>query len=385
MPKFGIDVPSPFTLDCHETEYGPVHRVLSYLAAGERHGDENIKRLDSRCCTVIELFDHSEGWRTTDVERAVYIDTETTGLSRAAGTVAFMVGLGYWRGEQLVLEQLFLDDPVDEHAMLRFLQERLLDASCLVSYNGKSFDWALLESRFAMHKIPVERRLPHLDLLHVVRRLTADAGLGFRLAEVEARMLGFERVQDITSAEVPERYWAYLERRLLADVAPIFTHNAWDILSMVGLLGHLCQRCGHGDGELDASVSFALARYAERARRVDLAERFFSEASTAMGDVGARSLLALARLRRRRGDWEGARRLLHAGVARAEQDSLLWGELHLALSKLLEHQIGDPQAALRHALLSAGPESQEEQARRVERLRGKLERSGPRVARGRMC
>ena len=54
--------------------------------------------------------------------------------------------------------------------MLRLLAERIEAASCLVTYNGKAFDWPLLRTRFVMNRLAVPEPVMHLDLLHCARR-----------------------------------------------------------------------------------------------------------------------------------------------------------------------------------------------------------------------
>ena len=46
------------------------------------------------------------------------LDTETTGLATAAGTVAFLVGLGWWDDDRFRQVQLLLPDHADERALL---------------------------------------------------------------------------------------------------------------------------------------------------------------------------------------------------------------------------------------------------------------------------
>ena len=73
---------------------------------------------------------------------ALYLDTETTGLSGGAGTLAFLVGLAWFDADgELVLEQFLLREPGEEKALLEALRQRVEECTLLVSYNGKSFDW----------------------------------------------------------------------------------------------------------------------------------------------------------------------------------------------------------------------------------------------------
>lgn len=131
---------------------------------------------------------------------ALFLDTETTGLG-GAGAIAFLLGLA-WFDEQarLNVEQLLLRSPADEPALLTLLSERLARTTLLVSYNGKAFDWPLLKSRYVMNHRPIPGNLPHLDLLHVGRRLHRARLGACGLITLESDVLGFERGDNVTAA-----------------------------------------------------------------------------------------------------------------------------------------------------------------------------------------
>src|SRR5690606_16858678 len=105
------------------------------------------------------------------LEDLLLFDTETTGLAGGTGTLPFVVGLGWFEAGRLRLCQLLLERPGQEAPILRFLESRLEKASCLVTYNGKTFDWPLIRSRFVMNRLPPPRPRPHLDPLHCARRV----------------------------------------------------------------------------------------------------------------------------------------------------------------------------------------------------------------------
>src|SRR5439155_12099909 len=79
-----------------------------------------------------------------------FLDTETTGVSGGTGTYTFLVGVGCWNGTTFCVEQFFMRDFHEEMALLLALQERLKDVRLLVTFNGKSFDLPLLDSRYVI-------------------------------------------------------------------------------------------------------------------------------------------------------------------------------------------------------------------------------------------
>ena len=131
------------------------------------------------------------GWtgRRFDLDRVCFLDTETTGLSGGAGTVAFLVGVGYAMGEGFCVEQLFMRDYSDEPELLLRLNELLCRFDGVVTFNGRRFDLPLLSTRCLMNRQenPVER-LQSLDLLYPSRRLWKLRLTTDKLCEIGAKL-----------------------------------------------------------------------------------------------------------------------------------------------------------------------------------------------------
>lgn len=165
----------------------------------------------------------------------VCLDLETTGLATAAGTVAFLVGLGFWDGSRLTVRQLLLPDHADEDAFLDALVEALPSDAWLVTYNGRTFDWPLLVARFRLHRRSPPAIAGHLDLLPVARQLWKHRLGNARLATVEDAVCAVERDGDLPGALIPERYFGYLRSRRGELLRDVVEHNRQDIVSL-GLL-----------------------------------------------------------------------------------------------------------------------------------------------------
>ena len=101
----------------------------------------------------------------------VCLDTETTGLATAAGTMAFLVGLGWWEGDRFRQAQLILPDQPNEPALLALIEAHIPASAWLVTYNGRGFDWPLLVTRYRMARRDPPAHAGHLDLLPFVRRV----------------------------------------------------------------------------------------------------------------------------------------------------------------------------------------------------------------------
>jgi uncharacterized protein YprB with RNaseH-like and TPR domain len=172
------------------------------------------------------------------LRKAAFFDTETTGLAGGTGTHAFLVGLGYFEGYDFVVRQYFLRDYPEEDAMLEAVAADLARFELLVSFNGKSFDWPLMETRFRLNR----RRAPlagapHLDLLHPARRIWKERLQQCNLQNLEARILGVERVGDVPGEEIPALYFEYLRSGNANALMDVIIHNRLDIVSLVSLAG----------------------------------------------------------------------------------------------------------------------------------------------------
>jgi uncharacterized protein YprB with RNaseH-like and TPR domain len=170
-----------------------------------------------------------------------FIDTETTGLAGGAGTIAFLIGIGVWEQPAFTLHLVFVRNPDEEEPALRYVAEVLNKCTGLVTFNGRTFDLPIIESRFILNRlIPEWYDKPHLDLLAVARQLWRDHLPSRRLGELEEKILGIVRTdEDIPSYLIPYYYRQYLETGQTAEMRQVMYHNEVDILSLVTLLVHV--------------------------------------------------------------------------------------------------------------------------------------------------
>jgi uncharacterized protein YprB with RNaseH-like and TPR domain len=167
----------------------------------------------------------------------LYLDTETTGLSGGAGTVAFLTGLGFFTQEEYVVRQYFLRDYDEEGAMLEELERLFSEYAGFVTFNGRAFDLNLLQGRFISNRRkPHFRDLPNADLLYPSRKIWGLKLESCRLSMLEENVLGETRQDDIPGAQIPAVYFKYVEDRDATDIKRVIRHNELDVLSMVALL-----------------------------------------------------------------------------------------------------------------------------------------------------
>jgi hypothetical protein len=200
------------------------------------------------------------------------LDTETTGLATAAGTLAFLVGLGWWEGSLFRQIQLLLPDHADEPALLAELASRIPRRGWLVTYNGRGFDWPLLVARFRMAGSNPPVHDGHLDLLPIVRRVFRHRMADARLASVETELLGLRRHRDVPGWEIPSRYLDFLRWGEPSPLVDVVRHNDEDVRSLGRLLVHLDREYADGERWPDAPPGdlAGLARaYAREGRHED--------------------------------------------------------------------------------------------------------------------
>lgn len=165
----------------------------------------------------------------------LYLDTETTGLAGGTGTTAFLVGLATVEGPEVVVEQFFLRRLSGEAAMLEALRERLADAEALVTFNGRRFDWPILEARFIMSRMRPAAPEVHHDLMSAARRLWHRPLGTYRLSVIERAALGIERASNVEASEIPGLYLDYLRTGDTEPLEPVFAHNHQDVLCLLHL------------------------------------------------------------------------------------------------------------------------------------------------------
>jgi hypothetical protein len=202
-----------------------------------------------------------------------YLDTETTGLAGGTGTQVFASAVCLPQPQGLEIVQLFSPEPSAEAALLWQLQQEVLRAPRLATYNGGSFDLPLLRTRWIMNRLPDEFEHPaHTDLLTLTRALYRGRLESCALHTVEERLLGFEREdgQDIPGQLVPQAYFQWLRRGWSPLLEPALAHNRQDVRTLHYLHARLNRRTLGTDPDMESPDWLALGRHLmRRGRRAD--------------------------------------------------------------------------------------------------------------------
>ncbi|MGH9370944.1 MAG: ribonuclease H-like domain-containing protein [Vicinamibacterales bacterium] len=324
----------------------------------------------------------------------VFIDLETTGVSGGAGTVAFLVGCGYFDLGAFQIRQFLLTSYNAERALLAAVAELFGDADLIVTYNGKTFDVPVMETRWAFHRMrPPLDEVPHFDMLHPARRLwrsrsaAADEG-GCRLTTLERALLNMRRVGDVDGFEIPGRFFQFLRTADPRPLEPVLEHNRLDLVSLAALTSHALRLTAGGESACrDGREALAVGRVLERAGRLERAEACYARAVEARCiETRAEALYRLGlRCRRDRRYGEAAARwrdLLALTDTAARRYDHVFGTLRqFALEALAihhEHRSRDLDAARELALFALDGDDRSARAggmrHRLARLDRKLAR-----------
>ncbi len=233
--------------------------------------------IDSR---GLKLIAQSAEDSISDTGQWLFLDTETTGLAGGTGTYAFLVGLGLWERDDFVVEQYFMRDHSEEPSLLLGVLERLNQRRVLVTYNGKSFDWPLLQTRFQMTRIGmIPELLAHLDLLHPARQIWRLHLKSVALEQLERHVLHMDRGQDIPSATIPQRYFDFLRGGSPDAMAAVFYHNQRDLLGLAALALRMTDILGNPEqSDCCAAELFGVSRLLQRRGKNRLAGLIYRKA-----------------------------------------------------------------------------------------------------------
>lgn len=234
-------------------------------------------------------------------ENIMFIDTETTGLSRSQGTFVFLLGLGRIRGDHFVIRQYFIEEMADEDVLYQELVLELKNVELFVSYNGKSFDIPLLQSRMILQKYDMNlRQIPHFDLLPVARRLWKSKVENFSLGRMEYHL--FEKIRsdefDVPGYIIPSLYAEYQANGNPEKLISVFYHNEDDISSLLSIYAIVVHAFNHDEDTFKAQ-QFNLLEIGRLYEQIGEDERALIYYQKSNEEDSSVSLLYLARLYKR--------------------------------------------------------------------------------------
>ena len=311
------------------------------------HG--NISPYANFPLSLVSQWANDERIAQLPINKFAFLDTETSGVSGGTGTYAFLVGGARFVDGEFALKQFFLRDPSEEPAMLEALIQFLAPCEGLVTFNGKSFDAPLLNTRYSLHRIPSPlKEYAHIDLLPLARRLWRGRLPSRALKYLEEHVLGFTRSsEEVPGYEIPWLYFDYLRTGDARPLGGVFYHNAMDVVAMAALLGHVSEMLADPyNGRVEHGLDFValgklfedLGHWNEAARLYERGLEFGLEET----DFGV-AVKRLSILHKRRGDLDQAIRLWEEAARKGHIYA------HIELAKYYEHKARDVKSSIKWA------------------------------------
>lgn len=325
--------------------------------------------------SAMSLLGKDRRFEDIPVSRALFLDTETTGLG-GAGRYIFLIGVAWFEDEEFRVRQFFMPTPAHEVLLLEAFDEFLRDFDALITFNGKTYDLHALEDRYILSRVPFGlASRPHLDVLHPARRVWGQVVSSCRLSHLEAHILGRPRQGDMDGSEVPLAYFDWLHTGNESGLESVFSHNVLDLFALRDLLAVLVDLIlepGRARGEAGVGLGKLFAASGDFVR------------SKACLEGSLESPLA------RNARYDAARRLadLYRREGRMEEAAAIWESLACACpekgpaplesaARYHEHNAKDPARALilvEEALTNCAvsPHDRERFLHRRERLLRKI-------------
>jgi hypothetical protein len=337
---------------------------------------------------VLTWLSRDSAFENLDLSNALFIDLETTGLSGGTGVIPFLIGLGYYRDDRFHVTQFFLGELAEEERMIQEFGQFLsqMNFQSIITFNGKGFDMPLLETRFILHRQPFSlSELPHLDFLYSARSLWRHKHESCRLYHLAREVVQADRAEDIPAAEVPGRFFQYLQTGNFEVIEPVLYHNQEDILSLLGvvIVGSIIFSEAGEEEFADAMDLYGAGKVMENVGEVEKSVDFFKRAleGKLSEEISLQARRKLSTYFKKGEDWERAVSLWKEMTA-SNRASLNQLYSFRELAMYFEHKMKKFEEALKVAeeglVLSIGfsPFYEKDFAHRLERLKRKIKGAG---------
>ena len=277
----------------------------------------------------------------------VFLDTETSGLSGGSGTFAFLIGMGFFEADRFKLYQLFMRHPEEEQGIIAALNSLLGNSNILVTFNGKSFDVPLLNTRHKLHgfsPIFLKDTHTHIDMLTTARRIWKNRLPSRSLGDLEKQILNIYRTADeVPGYMIPDIYFNYLATGDARPLAGVIYHNAMDIVSLAILFNYTNQILLNPlSFQVDSIDLASIARIFENNKYIEQAIEIY-KAAINQGlpiEIYIQAVLRYANIYKQEKNWEKAVVLWEKASEAGSP------EASIELAKYFEHQTRDLHRAI---------------------------------------
>lgn len=332
------------------TPFGDSFIRENYFPRDYKCGEVELFQIFQSSAKTISSLARDDRLKEIDINKTVFLDTETTGLAGGAGTYIFLVGVGYFEEDRFCVRQYFMRDFNEERALLSALNDLLTNFKAVVTYNGKTFDLPLMKSRYIMSGMKMSLEDPyHFDLLYPARRLWKRRLENCSLSTVERDILGVIRDDDVPGYLIPEIYFRYLRTKDARAIKQVFEHNLQDILSLVALVSRMCFLVEDPLNNTEYGMDiFSIGKMFDEEKKYGQSTHYYAEALK--HNLAEEEILEILRLSsfayKRQGKWEEAEKIWREIIERSREYIYYPFE---ELAKYYEHYLKDYQKAERVA------------------------------------
>jgi len=337
-----VNIEEVITGKYFSTPFGSSFVRENYFYPDYKCGEIELGQIFRVSPKIISHLVRDDRFNEIDINHTAFLDTETTGLAGGTGTYIFLVGVGYFEGNQFCVRQYFMRDYHEERALFSTLNDLLGNFKAVVTYNGKRFDLPLLESRYIISGINmIFRDSYHFDLLYPVRRLWKRRLENCALSTVERDILKIRRENDVPGFLIPEIYFRYLKTKDARELGPLFDHNLQDILSLVALVSKICDLVENPLSNAQCGIDiFSVGRIFDEVKNYEKSSFYYKEAlKYNLSKEEILDILKLASLAcKRKGNWEEAEKMWKE-IIEKEKEFIYFPYEELA--KYYEHRLKD--------------------------------------------
>lgn len=186
-----------------------------------------------KCLELPQLYPLS---RIGEPEQLLFFDIETTGLSADSSNL-YLIGCIFYRNHAWRLIQWFADTVDSERQLLLSFFEYAKSFSCLIHFNGDSFDIPYLQKRCAALGLDLGfSDMASLDIYKKIKPFKKLLGLENLKQKTIEKFLGIHREDRFSGGQLIEVYENYLFSKSQELYRLLILHNEEDLKGMPAIL-----------------------------------------------------------------------------------------------------------------------------------------------------
>lgn len=173
--------------------------------------------------------------RYADIEKILFFDIETTGLSPDSSFV-YLISYGYYKGDEFFLTQLFAENMKDEINVLESFDKILPEFLLLAQFNGNRFDIPYVKKRFEFHNMNSHMSyLEYFDIYLYTKCFKNFFEIPNCKLKTFEKLLKINRKDLIDGGEAIDEYYNYISTGDKSSLEACLLHNFEDVLNLPDL------------------------------------------------------------------------------------------------------------------------------------------------------